>query len=211
MQVRFSRYRTVLLAPCIVAAMGAAAPLSAHFRVDAPLTMLVQDERGNPQKIAPCGGTSADPGTPTGAVNALTGGQMLHIKLQETVFHPGHYRIALARTADALPADPETVTRESERGPISVSAEIDPDPAAPVLVDGLFVHTERLPNDGWLEADIAIPNVDCEGCVLQIIQWMAEHGYNRDGEYSYHHCAIVDITMDDSAPVDAAWQEYLGS
>jgi hypothetical protein len=35
----------------------------------------------------------------------------------------------------------ETTTRESPRGPWSVSAKIDPNPKPPLLTDGLFVHT----------------------------------------------------------------------
>ena len=42
-------------------------------------------------------GTSTNAGMPTNAVSKVTGGQKLHVKVQETVYHPGHYRIALVR------------------------------------------------------------------------------------------------------------------
>ena len=103
----------VLLAPSIV---------DAHFTLIAPESWLVQNRLGDPQKAAPCGGTSADPGTPTNIVGKVQGGQMLHVKVQETVYHPGHYRIALAVNSRAeLPPDPETTTRETERGPRAAS------------------------------------------------------------------------------------------
>ena len=63
-------------------------------------------------------GKAANPGTPTNMVTQAKGGQKLHIKLQETVFHPGHYRIALAVNSRAeLPEDPMVMTRDSDKGP----------------------------------------------------------------------------------------------
>ena len=48
------------------------APVSnAHFKLLEPASWLVEDARGNPQKITPCGGTSADAGTPSNAVTAV--------------------------------------------------------------------------------------------------------------------------------------------
>jgi hypothetical protein len=37
-------------------------------------------------------------GTPTQALTMVQGGQKFHIEIDETIYHPGHYRIALART-----------------------------------------------------------------------------------------------------------------
>ena len=53
-------------------------------------------------------GTSGpDPGKPTNVVSKVQGGSMLHIKMQETVYHPGFYRVALAVNSRAeLPPDP---------------------------------------------------------------------------------------------------------
>lgn len=195
------------VAACVIVGFGVllAAPLArAHFKLIEPASWLVEDERGNPQKLGLCGGTSADPGTPSGAVTAVQGGQPLHIAVQETVFHPGHYRVALSVSSrDELPQDPEVVTRDTERGPWSVSADIQDPVRPPVLADGLFAHTERAA--GMWETDITLPNINCQKCTLQIIQFMAEHGYNQDGGYSYHHCADLDITADPSKPVDSGW------
>jgi hypothetical protein len=176
----------------------------AHFKLLEPQSWLVEDDRGDPQKMTPCGGTSANPGTPSQAVNKVRGGQKLHIKIQETIFHPGHYRIALAvRSRAELPPDPEVTTRPTERGPWSVSAVIQNPPRIPVLADGLWAHTSR--PAAPFETDIDIPNINCEKCTLQIIQFMAEHGLNRDGDFSYHHCADLQITADPAKPIDARW------
>lgn len=177
--------------------------------MEAPAASLEQNAIGDPQKLGPCGGTSQDPGVPTGAVTRLTGGGTLHLKLREAVFHPGHYRVALARTAAQLPADPETLTREGPRGPISVSAAIAANPLPPVLADGLFQHTERPAPGTFWEADLRVPNVDCEECVVQVIQWMGEHGYNPDGGYSYHHCATVSITRNPDLATDEEWAKSI--
>lgn len=198
-----------LLTVVAVAALSAAA--DAHFVLVSPAASLVQNRQGDPQKIAPCGGvnanparnTPANPGVPSQAVTEIKGGSMFHILVQETVFHPGHYRVALARAAAQLPADPVVTTRDSERGPWSVSAAIQNPPVVPVLADGLFAHTER--PMGLFEADVQIPNINCPNCVLQVIQFMAEHAKNPDGDYSYHHCATVNITADASKPIDTRW------
>src|ERR1700722_16090415 len=135
------------------------APLAgAHFQLLEPQSWLVEDKLGDPQKLGPCGGTSANSGTPTNAVNKVQGGQMLHIKLQETVFHPGHYRIALAvNSRSELPPDPDVKTRDTDKGPWSVSSPIVSQPKIPVLADGLFVHTARAPSP-W-ETDVQLPNI----------------------------------------------------
>ena len=189
----------------IVTLAGAIAPAaSGHFKLIEPLGWLVEDVRGDPQKIAPCGGTSANAGTPSNVINKIRGGQKLHIKIQETIYHPGHYRIALAVNSRAeLPPDPEVTTRPSDRGPWSVSAVIQNPPRIPVLADGLFAHNTR--PTGFFETDIDIPNINCAKCTLQIIQFMAEHALNRDGDYSYHHCADLQITADPAKPIATGW------
>ena len=125
----------------------------------------MENDLGDPQKALPCGGTSANAGTPSNVVNKVQGGQKLHLKVQETVYHPGHYRASLAVNRADLPQDPEVATKESARGPQSVSAV----------------------------------------CTLQIVEFMAEHGLNRDGGYFYHHCADLQITADRAKPIDTRW------
>ena len=189
----------------VLGAMMLLAPYAgAHFRLLEPQGWLVENNLGDPQKLGPCGGTSADPGTPSNALNRVQGGQMLHIKLQETIFHPGHYRVALAVNSRAeLPPDPDVATRDTDKGPWSVSSPIAGQPKIPVLADGLFVHTTRQTSP--FETDVRLPNISCEKCTLQIVEFMAEHGYNRDGGYFYHHCAVLQITPDPAKAIDAGW------
>ena len=180
------------------------AAVSAHFKLLEPASWLIENDRGDPQKAGPCGGTNTDYGKPSFTVNKATGGQKLHIKVQETIYHPGHYRVALAvNSPTELPIDPEATTVDSDRGPRSVSAKIQNPPQMPVLADGLWPHTAKV--DGPLETDIQLPNITCKKCTLQVVQFMAEHGINNPGNFTYHHCAELQISADPSKPVDKQW------
>jgi hypothetical protein len=184
----------------------------AHFALIQPAASLLQDRLGDPQKIGPCGGVSANPGrgtlanpgVPSGAVTNVKGGTDFPLVVQETIFHPGHYRVALARTAAQLPPDPVVTTVQTEKGSRSQSAVIQNPPVAPVLLDGIFAHTER-PTANFTTS-IPIPNITCANCVLQVIEFMAEHpGIGIDGGHSYHHCSILNITADPAKPIDKRW------
>ncbi len=183
-----------------------AAPASAHFILLAPDAWVEVNVLGDPQKAAPCGTSDITKGTPTGKVTAMTGGELLHIKIKETIYHPGYYRVALSvLDRSELPADPVAETRETPRGPYSVSGKIDPAPKPPVLADGLFEHRERPAPDTFWETDIRLPNINCDNCTVQVLQFMEEHGLNKEGDFSYHHCADLKITANPSLPIDKAW------
>ena len=130
--------QTILLTAIAIASLSTMA--DAHFVLVYPAASLLQNELGDPQKIGPCGGVSANPGRGTpanpgvasGAVTELKGGTMMNLLVQETIFHPGHYRVALARTAAQLPKDPVVTTHETANGTRSQAAEIQTMPVAPV-------------------------------------------------------------------------------
>lgn len=190
-----------------LAALGmvlATAGAEAHFKLLAPASWIAENGIGDPQKLAPCGGVPGNPGTPTGAVTEALGGSSLHVKLQETVYHPGHYRIALAvNSRDELPADPKPTTMTDANGKeMSMSAEIMNPVAPPVLADGLFQHSSRV--DDPFETDITLPNINCQSCTLQVLEFMEQHGKGA-GDFSYHHCAVLKITADPKKPIAAGW------
>ena len=195
----------------VFAAVALVAPaIHAHFKLVEPAPWIVEDDRGDPQKTGPCGGSNTDWGTPSDIVTEVVGGSLLPLKILETIYHPGHYRVALAVNSPLeLPPDPETRTRLSHRGewdrPWSVSALIEAPSQPPVLADGLFMHYTREPTPIEFETEIRIPNINCERCTLQVIQWMAEHAYNNPGAYSYHHCAHLKIMADESKPLNEGW------
>jgi hypothetical protein len=195
-----------VLVALAAAAVAASVPVTvdAHFKLLEPASWLIESERGDPQKAAPCG--AAADAKPSEAVTKVTGGSKLHLKVLETIYHPGHYRVALAvNSRTELPTDPLTVERMTERGPYSVWAAIQSPPQLPVLADGLFQHYTRPASPQTWEADIQLPNITCPKCTLQVIQFMADHGYNQPGGYSYHHCADLSITADPAKPADKGW------
>jgi MYXO-CTERM domain-containing protein len=158
--------------------LAVAEPASAHFRLEAPAAKYAQNGMGDPQKDGPCGGGS----TNTGAVTAVQSGQTLTITIDETVFHPGHYRISIAQDEAGLPAEPPVM------GANCGSAAIDPAPALPVLADGVFVHTDNF--SGPQTFELPIPDdFTCDNCVLQVLEFMSEHVE----PCFYYHCATVTV------------------
>jgi hypothetical protein len=201
------RFKQGLVAAATIAGATLIAPAAsqAHFILMTPSSWIAENQLGDPQKVGPCGGVTSGVLPLTNALTAVKGGQMLHIKVHETIYHPGHFRIALSvNDRSELPADPEDVTKEGPRGPISVSGKIDPNPKPPVLVDGIWEHHVRQPNQEF-ETDVKLPNINCDHCSLQVIQFMEEHGVNKDGRFTYHHCADLKITADRKLPIDLAW------
>jgi hypothetical protein len=198
------RLAAALMAGTVAIAMPAA--VWAHFILVTPKGWIEENQLGDPQKLGPCGGTTANAGTPTNAVTPVVGGELLHLKVKETVYHPGHFRIALSVLDRAeLPADPEDVTKDGPNGkPVSVSAKVDPNPKPPVLLDGIFEHHDRAGTREF-ETDVKIPNINCDHCSLQVIQFMEEHGINTDGRFTYHHCADLKVTANPKLKMDAAW------
>jgi len=196
-----------LFAFALALVIAAPAVTLAHFKLVEPASWLIEGDRGDPQKAGPCGGSNTDWGKPSYIVSKAAGGQKLHIKVQETVYHPGHYRVALAvNSRTELPPDPVATTKDTERGPNSVTAAIQDPPQIPVLADGLFVHNTR-PAGAMdpFETDVTLPNINCKKCTLQVVQFMEEHGFNNPGGYTYHHCAELQITADTKKPLDTGW------
>jgi hypothetical protein len=177
----------------------------AHFRLLEPASWIEESQLGDPQWSPPCGGTLTDPGKPTRAITTIQGGDKLHIRIQEMAFHPGFYRVALAVNSRAeLPPDPEAISETVPAGQRSISGAIHYPPSPPVLADGLFMHAAPfVPFDKEQATDVEIPNINCEKCTLQVIEFMGAHARNKDGDYTYHHCADLRIRANPTKPIDS--------
>jgi hypothetical protein len=162
-------------------------PAQAHFKLTAPDSWMSQDVLGSPQKAGPCGDEKG--GTATGKITAYKPGDTVTIQLTETVFHPGHYRVALSvKDRSELPADPKVTAGNTPCG----SAAIQSPPVFPVLADGVLPHTSQL--NGPQTIKVTLPNnVTCTKCTLQIIEFMSNHALNNPGGCFYHHCADISI------------------
>jgi hypothetical protein len=174
-----------------LALLGVAAvcfPVSAHFVLETPEAMFQQSAMGDPQKAPPCGDNNGN-AVPTNIVTTYQSGQTITVTIDETIYHPGHYRIALAvNDPSELPPEPIVTPGNTACG----SAPIMDPPVFPVLADGVFEHTA--PFSGPQSIDITLPNdVTCTNCTLQIIQFMSNHALNNPGGCYYHHCATIAI------------------
>ncbi|HUU33533.1 MAG TPA: hypothetical protein VMW48_05690 [Vicinamibacterales bacterium] len=78
-----------------VAIVAVPKELDAHFKLLEPASWFVENERGDPQKSAPCG---TDPKAEmSAAVTKVTGGSTLHLKvLERSITLPGGARRQLA-------------------------------------------------------------------------------------------------------------------
>jgi MYXO-CTERM domain-containing protein len=186
-----------------LASLALTANAHAHFALTAPPSV-----GGDPngKGAPPCGpDTSA-----TGTVTAATGGQPLTVNITETVGHKGFYRFALAlKSASEFPTD--AVVRDSSGnvlpilGPgTSATADYETTPIFPVIADHVFAHTDTVvqsfPSTA-VPGQVILPNVNCDKCILQVDEFMAEHGSNGVAGYFYHHCAYLKITADPNQPI----------
>jgi hypothetical protein len=173
----------------LVAIGGVATTAPAHFMLLAPDSWMSQGPYGDPQKVGPCGEEGG--GTPTGAVTAVRPGDTIEVTIDEKIFHPGHYRVALAvEDRSELPPDPAVTTVD---GDPCGSTEIQDPPAFPILADNMLPHTQ--PFDAPQTFSVTLPaDVTCTRCTLQIIEYMSQHGR----PCFYHHCADLSIQADPS-------------
>ena len=143
----------------------------------------------------------------------------LLIKIQSSVVDrlppPMNQHQVLDLASSLLGAFPGVEIKHSiEDGKININCGGGFPTPIPVLADGLFQHYNKpgesasqrpkTPMTPW-ETQIELPNINCEKCSLQVIQFMADHVYNQPGGYAYHQCADLQITADAAKPIDTRW------
>src|SRR5207244_5101402 len=181
-----SRLRQAVGRAFLIAAASAFGPrvAHAHFILIAPDSWMSQDSFGLPEKLGPCGDEGG--GTPTAAVTAFRSGQAISVTINEVIFHPGHYRVALAvNDRSELPPEP-TVTPKA--GDPCGSAAIQNPPTFPILADNVLPHTGPFP--GPQTFTVTLPtDVTCTKCTLQVLEFMSSH----PAPCFYHHCADISV------------------
>jgi len=169
----------------VLACLGTAGPAYAHFHLTTPTNWAKQSDAGDPQKTAPCGneGSPAD----LGVITEYKAGDTISISITETTYHPGHYRVSLAADQASLPHDPDG---DVVKGTMACgSLAINPNPTLPLLADGLLVHNAMFTSPQTMQVTLP-PGMTCDHCVLQVVEFMAEHG----APCFYHHCANIKIS-----------------
>lgn len=181
--------RSHLVAALAGVVLAPALPLqaAAHFVLQSPPAMTEQNVIGDPQKAPPCG--DAGNAVATGTVTAYQAGDIVKITIDETIFHPGHYRVALAvNDISELPEEPPVTPNNTPCG----TAPIQDPPVFPVLADGVFLHDKSFGEPQTI--DVKLPDdISCDHCTLQVIQFMSDHGLNNPGGCFYHHCATISV------------------
>jgi hypothetical protein len=144
---------------------------------------------GLPEKQGPCG--NEDPQTLTNTVTAFQEGQSITITINEVVFHPGHYRVALAMNPDhmqaSFPDDPVPTPGSTNSGTMLCpnnldmmacgSVPIEDPPVFPVIADNLFEHCMPFAdpvtgNPQPQSTTIKLPaGVTCNKCTLQVLEF----------------------------------------
>ncbi len=134
----------------------------ARWRIDSPVIAPRTLSPG--LKTSPCGGAAR-----TNTAKTFTPGQMIEVGWEETVNHPGSFRIAFS-PADDLGFDNNVLY---------------------TVNDTLGAET---PMPHYYKATITLPLKTCEACTLQLIQVMTE---NTPPSY-YYSCADIKIVADTS-------------
>ena len=156
----------------------------AHFILVTPDSWMSQDSLGLPEKLGPCGDEGG--GTPTGKVTVFHPGQAISVTIDEVIFHPGHYRVALAvNDRSELPVEP-TVTPNG--GDPCGSAAIQNPPMFPILADNVLPHTQAFAGPQTFKVRLPA-DVTCTRCTLQVLEFMSSH----PAPCFYHHCADISI------------------
>jgi hypothetical protein len=109
-------------------------------------------------KAAPCGRANDSRTTDMTRVTVLEPGQTIMVQFNETINHPGHYRIAFDDSGQDAFMPPPTMRSQVQTGPMFT---------LPVLVDNIADKT-----GGMYTVPVTLPNMECENCTLQLIQVM---------------------------------------
>jgi MYXO-CTERM domain-containing protein len=167
--------RSALASSAVLVACLVSAAASAHIKLVAPEQRYPEgppSSQEGDQKTGPCGS-----GPATGAVTTYAPGETITVIWQETVNHPGHFRISL---------DPDG----GDDGLVDPTDYDDFYVAPTVLLDDI--------TDGGgsnFSESITLPMTECDKCTLQLIQIMTDKPPwgPAGGNDIYYQCADISI------------------
>jgi hypothetical protein len=181
---------------CVLPLMAAGSVLltgtaQAHFKLLKPASWVTEDELGAPQKGGPCGPGGGDDVSPvpmSKAVSTVHAGESIMVEFEETIHHPGWFRIALVE-------DRSTLKDPTFPNPSDCRVDLKTVPTSPhdnVLADGLGMDSNIGGSNRKFAETVKIPDKPCEKCTLQVIQVMADQLHAPPG-CIYYHCADLKI------------------
>jgi hypothetical protein len=159
------------LALAAIGLLAYSAPAHAHIAMTSPAP------REEAQKSGPCGTTGSPRGT---KVTTFQPGQTITVEWDETVDHPGHFRLAFDDSGSDSFQNPN---RPDDNFPQTLADQI----------------TDRS-GGGHYSQQITLPNISCTNCTLQLMQIMTTAvPYNS----FYYQCADLVIGGDvDPGPTE---------
>lgn len=141
-----------------------AGPAHAHINLLSPTP------RTTSLKSGPCGAGPNDPRGPT--VATFKPGETIMVTFNEFVDHPGHYRVAFDDDGQDIFVDPKSFD------------DVGGGPG--VLIDGIADK-----QGGDYQVEVELPDIECDNCVLQVIQVMTDKPPYGDGNDMYYQCADI--------------------
>lgn len=170
--------RSLLLAASLTG-MGTATGTAAHAHLElVEPTARLAGTAGGQLKVPPCGqATNAR----TDRVTEYEPGATIVIEWSEYVDHPSYYRIAFdADGDDGFPVRPDTDS--------VVEAEDDPATIHPIG-DEVLAYVFEEPDLDRYSVEVTLPQVECEACTLQVIQFMYDKVGDGAENELYYQCA----------------------
>lgn len=194
------RLRLAWTAAAGITALLGSSVAFAHLDVNYP------PMRGGNQKVGPCEGVSFA-GAPLTTVQP---GSQITVDIVETIGHPGHYRIMF--DADATDGEdfPDPVSCDDVGTPDGITLLADNLlPAQGGTCPGFHTPSQRtVASNVAYQFDVTLPDVECDNCVLQVIQVMTDaskadangNWVPTGGQGLYFRCANLQLTRDGGAP-----------
>ncbi|MEZ4451748.1 MAG: SCE4755 family polysaccharide monooxygenase-like protein [Nannocystaceae bacterium] len=164
------RLAPAVSAPILLALVTVAAPARAHIQLMSPTARHTQ------QKTGPCGVLNDARGD---MITVYAPGETIMVVWEETVNHPGHFRI-------------------------SFDEDGFDDFVDPAGYDDLYTNNTVLVDDiadkqgGIYMQEVTLPEITCDTCTLQVVQVMTDKPPYGDGNDLYYQCA--DLILE--GPVD---------
>lgn len=180
---------SVLFSLSCLSMLTLANTVSAHVDLTYPPPRLLGSANGNQLKIAPCGqGTNMR----TATVTTFTPGQMVDIKIEEYVDHTGYYAVSFDNDGDNDFPYPRA-------GSDAVNPDTDdPMTMMPIGDKVLGYHFDEAMNcadqpNGECVIKVKVPNVNCQNCTLQLVQFMYDKTGDNQPNEQYYQCADIKI------------------
>jgi len=162
------------LAISLPASLLCATKAHAHF------VLLYPPSRGVTLESAPCGAAGSTRGT---TATVLRPGQTIVVRWEVQVDHlePPKFRLAFDDAGQDFP---------TPVGPSDTSA-------LPLFLDGILT-----PGGGVQTQEIALPNIECDNCTLQMLQYLNPKPPYTARDF-YYQCADITLSAGTPAVVDA--------